>query len=318
MSVSPKILVAGASGQLARALQAEARLREGKFSLTALGRPSLDITDPASIEAAVIRERPAIVINAAAYTAVDRAESEPGAAFALNRDGAASLAQITAQNGAALIHVSTDYVFDGTKPRAYAEEDAPNPQSVYGRSKHEGELAVAAANPRHLIVRTSWVYSEYGSNFLKTMLRLARERPELRVVSDQYGNPTYARDLAAAILDLAENLAGRNDEAWGVYHLAGSGDASWRDFAARIIACGAQYGCPQVPVMPIPSADYPAEAKRPANSRLDCTKAARMFGVALPRWEDGVVRCLSRLHPAAEAAAELSDELHTNPSGDAP
>jgi dTDP-4-dehydrorhamnose reductase len=291
-----KILVAGSAGQLARSLAAAA-LHDPGVKLTALGRPELDLLGRTTLEQIVDRVRPDIVINTAAYTAVDRAEAEPEVALAVNRDGAAALAAAACRHGAPIIHVSTDYVFDGAKQEPYRETDHPAPETAYGRSKLEGEQAVAEANPRHVILRTSWVYSEYGSNFVKTMLRLGGERPELRVVADQFGNPTYAGDLADAILNLTDQLA-RGESAWGIYHLAGNGDTTWHGFAERIIACGVRHGLMPVPVLPISTSGFPTPAKRPANSRLDCAKARAVFGISLPCWTVAVTRCIEHIYAA--------------------
>ena len=296
-----KILVAGAQGQLARALLGQAQARGG-MNVVALGRPQLDLLDKASIPRVIAAVQPDLVVNAAAYTAVDRAESDAEAAFAINRDGAGALAAAAAAGSCPILHVSTDYVFDGTKAGAYVETDGTNPVGVYARSKLEGEVAVAAANPRHLILRTAWLYAPYGQNFLRTMLRLAHERPQLRVIADQHGNPTYAPHLADAILAIAARLGDDNGEAaWGTYHAAAGGETTWAGFAAAIVAAGARLGVPQVPVIPITTADYPLPAKRPANSRLDCSKLARTFGVRLPPWQQGVVECVEQLEsvPAA-------------------
>jgi len=290
-----KILVAGSQGQLARALIEQARARPG-VHIVAVGRPRLELADVTSIVRALDAERPQLVVNAAAYTAVDKAESEPQAAFAINRGGAGALAAAAKAHGCPIIHISTDFVFDGAKAGPYVETDAPNPMGVYGRSKLEGEAAVAAANTEHLILRTAWVYAPYGHNFLRTMLRLARERPELRVVSDQRGNPTYAPHLADAILDVAARLAGRKPpQPWGLYHAAASGDTTWHGFAGAIVRAGARLGVPQVPVVPIATADYPTPTKRPANSCLDCSKLERTFAVRLPPWQQGVEACIARL-----------------------
>ena len=290
-----KILVAGSQGQLARALVEQARVRSD-FGVVALGRPQLDLADTTTIVRAFDRERPELVINAAAYTAVDKAESEPQAAFATNRDGAGALAAAAKAHGCPIIHVSTDYVFDGAKPDPYVETDVPNPTGIYGRSKLEGEAAVTAANPAHVILRTAWVYAPYGQNFLRTMLRLARERPELRVVADQRGNSTYAPHLADAILDIAEHVATHTlSPAWGVYHAAASGETTWHGFASEIVRSAACLGVPQVPVIPITTADYPTPARRPANSRLDCGKLERTFGVRQPSWQQGVADCIAQL-----------------------
>jgi dTDP-4-dehydrorhamnose reductase len=237
--------------------------------------------------------RPTLVVNAAAYTAVDKAESDPDAAFAINRDGAEALAAASHAAGCPIVHISTDYVFDGAKPAPYVETDPTNPTSVYGRSKREGEAAVAAANPRHVILRTAWLYAPYGQNFLRTMLRLARERPQLRVVDDQRGNPTYVPHLAQAVLSIAAQLD--ESRAWGIYHIAAAGETTWAGFAARIVMAGARLGVPQVPVIPITTAEYPTPAKRPANSRLDCSKLERMFDLRLPPWQQGVEACIARL-----------------------
>jgi len=291
-----KILVAGAQGQLARALLERYRLRSG-FEMIALGRPELDLLDPMSIERAVETVRPNLLVNAAAYTAVDKAEREVSAAFSVNRDGAGALAAAAGVHGCPMIHVSTDYVFDGAKPAPYVENDATGPVGAYGRSKLAGEVAVAAANRQHLILRTAWLFSAVGSNFLKTIMRLARERPELRVVADQYGNPTYAPHLAEAILDIAAHLAKDRTAAdrWGIYHAVAAGETSWHGFAEAIVTAAAPLGVPPVPVIPITSAEYPTPARRPANSRLDCSKLRRAFGIQLPDWRDGLQECMQLL-----------------------
>ena len=287
-----RLLVAGASGQLAHALVQRSRQLAG-VTVIALGRPQLDLLDPASISHALDATRPDVVINAAAYTAVDKAESDAAAAFALNRDGAGALAAAAGAAGCPIIHVSTDYVFDGNKAGAYVEDDATNPMGVYGRSKLEGEAAVAAANARHVILRTAWVYSAHGHNFLKTMLRLARERPELRVVADQLGNPTFAPHLADAILAIAAQIG--SARLWGVYHATATSETTWHGFASAIIAAAKPLGVPQVTVVPITTADYPTPARRPANSCLDCSKLERAFGLRLPPWQQGLGECVAEL-----------------------
>ena len=240
--------------------------------------------------------RPDVIINSAAYTAVDKAESEAPAALALNRDGARMLAEAAAKRGAAIIHISTDYVFDGSKPAPYLEDDPTGPINVYGWSKLEGEQAVVGANARHVIARTSWVYSPTGANFVKTMLRLAGERKELRIVDDQIGNPTYAPHLAKALLQIARSvLEDEPGQRWGTYHLAGAGTVSWCGFAREIFRVSATLGGPSADVAPIATADYPTPARRPANSRLDCSKAESTFGVVLPDWRAGVHDCVVRL-----------------------
>lgn len=287
-----RLLVAGKSGQLAHALVERSR-RLGSVSLMALEPPQLDLLDPASITRAITSTRPDVVINAAAYTAVDKAESDAAAAFALNRDGAGALAAAAAAADCPVIHVSTDYVFDGSKSGAYVEEDAPSPVSVYGRSKLKGEAAVAAANARHVILRTAWLYGAHGHNFPKTMLRLARERPELRVVADQRGNPTYAPHLADAILAITAKIG--SGQPWGIYHATAAGETTWHGFASAIIAAAKPLGVPQIPVVPITTADYPTPAHRPANSCLDCGKLERVFGLRLPPWQQGLAECIAEL-----------------------
>jgi dTDP-4-dehydrorhamnose reductase len=251
-------------------------------------------------------ERPDVVVNAAAYTAVDRAESDSDAASAINCEGASALATAAKDQGCPIIHISTDYVFDGTKAGVYSETDPTNPTNVYGRSKLAGEVAVAAANARHLILRTSWLYAPQGDNFLITMLRLAREQPELRVVADQHGNPTYAPHLAAAILAISERLVAGAQPAqpWGIYHAASAGETTWAGFAAAIIEAGAaRLGVPRVPVVPITTREYAAPARRPTNSRLDCSKLQRVFGLKLPPWQQGVQDCIAELGRRAQPPA---------------
>ena len=298
-----RILIAGdpQDGQLARALLDAARARSC-LDVIALGRPRLNLLDAASIADTIDDVRPDLVVNAAAYTAVDKAESDSDAAFAVNRDGAGTLAAAAEACGAPIVHLSTEYVFDGSKGEAYVETDMPNPLGVYARSKLEGEAAVAAANPRHVILRTSWLYAPYGQNFLRTMLRLARERPQLRVVADQHGAPTYAPHLAEAILAIAGRLDAQGPaQPWGIYHAVARGETTWAGFATAIVSASARLGVPQVPVIPITTAEYPLPARRPANSRLDCAKLERVFGVRLPPWQQGVAECIGELEsvPAA-------------------
>jgi dTDP-4-dehydrorhamnose reductase len=295
-----RVLVAGATGQLAHALIEAVDHRAG-WELAAIGRPDLDLQAPTTLARAIAATRPHIVVNAAAYTAVDRAESEPDIAFGINGDGAGALAQAAAECGVPIVHVSTDYVFDGSKLDAYVETDAPAPQGVYGRSKLAGEEQVAAANPRSIILRTAWLYSPFGGNFVNTMLRLAAERPELAVVADQWGNPTYAPHLAEAILALLPRLvdARPTDGLWGVYHAAGQGDTTWHGLAQETVAAAALFGRPRVPIRAITTEQYPTPARRPANSRLSCTKLARVFGIAFPPWQEGVRQCVGRLCSAA-------------------
>jgi dTDP-4-dehydrorhamnose reductase len=260
-------------------------------------RPDVDLLRPASIAEALVEFRPDIVINPAAYTAVDKAESEPDQAFALNRDGARAVAAAAANQGAPIIHFSTDYVFDGSKDAPYVETDPVNPRSIYGQSKLEGERAVAAANARHIVLRTAWVYAPFGANFVRTMLRLAAERDQLRVVDDQIGCPTYAPDIAAATIAIAKKVVG---EGWspkfaGVTHLAGPTALSWYEFATDIVRGAALRGGRLIPISPITTSDYPTPAKRPANSRLSTTRLVSVFDVRLPPLERSLAECLDRL-----------------------
>lgn len=215
----------------------------------------------------------------------------------MNRDGARLLAQAAARRGIPIIHLSTDYVYDGCKLEPYVEDDPTGPASVYGRSKLEGEAAVREANPQHVILRTAWVYSPTGKNFVKTMLRLAAERDRVNVVDDQRGSPTFAQHLAVAILDVARQLGPdqRTDAPWGIYHAVGGGTTTWWGLAGEVFRRSAALGGPEAIVDPIASADYPTPAHRPANSQLDCGKLERTFGVKLPAWQDGVAACVERL-----------------------
>lgn len=285
------ILVAGQSGQVARAL-AE-RAGEG-LPLTALGRPQLDITDRASIARAFANLRPSLVINASAYTAVDAAESDEAAAYRVNRDGPLNLAEACAGAGIPLIHFSTDYVFDGHKDAPYTETDATAPLGVYGQSKVAGEQAVARALEQYVILRTSWVYSPFGRNFVKTMLQLASGRDELNVVADQVGSPTSALDIAEATLAIARQLQAGGGE-FGLFHLTGSGETSWHGLASQVFAISGELGGPSAKVNPIPASQYPTPAQRPANSRLEGSKIERVYGIKLPHWRDSVRACVERL-----------------------
>lgn len=280
-----RIFVAGSAGQLGRALVD--RATAAGVDIISVGRPELDLESRCGADR-IAAFSPDAIINAAADTAVDAAERDSGRAFAVNRDGAAWLAGIAAQREIPFLHVSTDYVFDGRKGSAYTEDDAPNPQTAYGRTKRAGEEAVLATYPAALIFRTAWVYSPYGQNFLKTMLRLAGEREALRVVNDQAGNPTSAHDVATALLRIARRVVGQEARASGIYHLAATGETTWFGFAQEIMRIAAELGQRSVPVAPIATAEYPTPAKRPANSRLDCAKLHRDFELRLPCWRDSL------------------------------
>lgn len=290
-----RVLVAGRVGQIATELVA--RLPVAGHAVLALEPPELDITDPASIARAFAEFRPEAVINAAAYTAVDRAEDERDLAFAVNATGPALLGEAATRAGIPVVHYSTDYVFDGSKGAPYVEEDAPNPVGVYGASKLEGERRLHAANPRSTTLRTAWVCSPHGGNFVKTMLRLAGEREELRVVADQHGAPTFADDLADAAIALLPRLAAApaGDPAFGVFHLTGAPHTTWHEFAQAILAGAAVRGRRVPRVVPITTAEYPTKARRPADGRLDCGRAARILGIAAADWRVSLDRCLDAL-----------------------
>jgi dTDP-4-dehydrorhamnose reductase len=279
------ILVFGGGGQVGQELVRTAGSQ--RVPLTALGRRQTDITDPAAVAAAFAAYRPTLVVNAEAHTHVDRAETNAAPAAEANAHGPAILAAACATAGFPLLHISTDYVFDGTKPGPYVESDPVAPLSVYGRTKLAGEAAVRDILLRHVILRTAWVYGEFGSNFLKTMVRLARERDELRVVADQHGSPTSTHELAAAILEIAPHLAAGADVC-GTYHFTGSGATSWHGFAVVIVAAQAPLTGRAPRVVAITTADHPTLAARPANSVLDCSRFGRVFGFRARPWADEV------------------------------
>lgn len=295
MAAPPRIAVVGSTGQVAHALRLRASIRQVPLVLG--GRPGVDITVPASIDAFLEAQSPDVVVNAAAYTAVDRAESEPAAAFAVNAIGSGNIAAACAAHRLPLIHISTDYVFDGSASRPYAESDTVAPLGVYGRSKAEGEALVRAATARHAILRTSWVYGARGNNFLSTMLRLATERDEVRVVADQTGSPTLADDLADAILVVASKLAAlpEADTIFGTYHLTGSGVTTWHGLASEIFAQAARLGMRTPRLTAITTADYPTPARRPAWSVLDNALIRSRLGITLSDWRDGVARAVAEI-----------------------
>ncbi|HRE43772.1 MAG TPA: dTDP-4-dehydrorhamnose reductase [Terricaulis sp.] len=286
------VLITGSAGQLGLELQ-RAPLPDG-WRLAAPARDALDLSDVDAIARAIAALKPALIINAAAYTAVDRAEAEPEAAFALNREAPAALARAASSLGAPLVHVSTDYVFAGDGARAYREDDAKAPLGVYGRSKSEGEDLVLAAQPHAAILRTSWVFSAHRANFVKTMLRLGETRQEVGVVADQFGRPTAAADLAGACIALGEKLLARAPDAAGIFHYANQGDASWADFAEAVFAGAEKRGRAPVQVNRIGTEDYPTPAKRPANSRLDTSKI-EAIGITPRPWREALDECLDEL-----------------------
>ncbi|MFJ4114728.1 dTDP-4-dehydrorhamnose reductase [Pseudomonas sp. NPDC089758] len=284
-----RVLVCGHNGQVAQALQTQLA---GLGEVHLLGRDQLDLAQPEALREPLRQLAPALIINAAAYTAVDQAESEPDTAFAINGQAPGVLAEEALRLGAPLIHYSTDYVFDGEKATPYTEQDVPNPLGVYGRSKLAGEQAIAAVGGEHLILRTSWVYSLHGRNFLLTMQRLLQEKPQLRVVDDQIGAPTWATTIAHSTRLLIERWQAGGAGAWGTYHLTAQGQTSWFGFAQAIGEQLKARGLPCAELLPIPSSDYPTPARRPANSRLDCSRLAREWGVTLPHWQQALIDCL--------------------------
>ncbi len=291
MSAARPILVTGGAGQLASAL---ADL--GGARVVRVGRPAFDFDRPESLEEILEVHAPALVVNAAAWTAVDAAEQEPEATRRANADGPARLARLCAERGIPLIHLSTDYVFDGLKGAPYTEEDAPNPTGVYGRTKLAGEQQALAAWDRVTVLRTSWVYSPVGKNFVRTMLSAAGRGVPLRVVADQRGCPTSAWDLAAAVLRVADRvLAGWRREYRGVFHAAGTGDTTWHGLALAVFEAAARHGRPIPEVTPIATADWPTPALRPPDSRLDCSRLAEAFDARLPPWRDAVARTVAAI-----------------------
>lgn len=289
-----RIAVTGWTGQVVRAMLE--RVPAG-VEVVALRRPDLDLAIPKMIAPALRAARPHVIVNAAAYTAVDQAESEPDLAMRVNGEAAGEAARAAAALGVPVIQISTDYVFDGALDRPYREDDATGPISAYGASKLAGERAVAAASDNHAILRTAWIYSPFGKNFVKTMLRLAETSDEVGVVADQHGCPTSALDIADAVLEVARNLVARpQDETLrGIFHMSAAGEAVWADVAEAIFADRERLGGKPVAVKRIATTDYPTPARRPANSRLDCGKLAARHGVTLPAWRGSLATCVERL-----------------------
>lgn len=290
-----RIAVTGKSGQVVTALTE--RGTAAGHEVIALGRPEMDLANPASVARALEAAAPDVVVSAAAYTAVDKAETEADLAHAVNDAGAGAVAQAARALGVPVVHVSTDYVFDGVLDRPYREDDATGPTGVYGASKLAGEQAVLAEHGDNAaVLRVAWVYSPFGGNFVKTMLRLAGDRGEISVVADQVGNPTSALDIADGILLVANNLLTSDDPALrGVFHMTARGEASWADLAAAIFAASKARGGPFAQVNPITTAQYPTPATRPANSRLDCARIGEVHGVALPDWRGSLETVVARL-----------------------
>lgn len=297
------ILISGRNGQLGSCLRDLAVLRG--LPVVALGREELDLEVREAIGETIASIDPCMVINASAYTAVDQAESEVRKTFSINRDGAMALADTAWQRNIPFVHLSTDFVFDGAKHEAYDETDVPAPLNTYGASKLAGEAAVLAAHPLATIVRSSWIYSPTGSNFVRTMLRLAETRPIVRVVCDQHGNPTSAAELAAALLQIAErSLADDRRTAAGIFHLAGQEATSWHGFAEAIFDGLSRRGVRPPALEAITTEQYPCAARRPVNSRLDSSKAERVFGIRLPSWRHSLETCLDELVGKGDTDAE--------------
>ena len=288
-----KLLVLGAGGQVG--IELCRRVWPDGCRLAAFEHRNVDIADRPAVFATVAGERPDIVINAAAYTAVDRAESEPEAAWSVNCSGPDNLAAACREAGIPLIHLSTDYVFDGSKTGPYVEDDPVAPLGVYGKSKEAGDRAVREALPQHVILRTAWVYAAHGRNFVRTMLRLAGERPVLRVVADQTGSPTSATDIAAAIAGIVQQIAAGNRR-WGTYHFAGAGVVTWHGFAEAIFELAAPFRGPPPKVEAITTADYPTPARRPKNSVLDCRRIGEAFGIVPRPWRDALADAIREIY----------------------
>lgn len=291
MSSPLRILISGQHGQVSLALQ---QCLNGLGELIVVGREQLDLSQPESIRAVVREIKPDLIINAAAHTAVDQAESEPDLAYAINATAPGVFAEEAKALGVPFIHYSTDYVFDGSKEGVWNESDTPNPLGVYGSSKLAGEQAIAKVGGQYLILRTSWVYSLTGRNFLLTMQRLLQEREKLTVVADQIGAPTWAGTIAQSTRELIERWRYGKPGAWGVYHLTASGETSWFGFAQAIGQELIKAGKPCAALEPIPSSAYPTPAKRPLNSRLDCSRLQQEWGVSQPNWWDAMLECLAQ------------------------
>ena len=292
--VRPVILVTGGQGQVASELAARAPAQ-----VVRVGRPAFDFDQPWSIAETFDRVHPGLVVNAAAWTAVDAAESQADAATRANRDGPAELARLCAAAGIPLIHLSTDYVFDGEKGAPYVESDPTSPTGVYGRTKLAGEEAVIASGAKAAVLRTSWVYNATGKNFIRTMLGAALRTNTLRVVADQRGCPTHAGDLADAILGVAARMqAGWSSGFNGIFHAAGGGDTTWHGFAMAAFEAASRRGRPMPTVNPITTGDWPTPARRPADSRLDCTKLGTVFGIRLPDWRPSLERTVATITAA--------------------
>jgi len=295
-----RYVVTGLRGQVVQSLLENAS-RRSDVEIIPLGRPELDLAAPETIAVTVEAARPDLIVSAAAFTGVDLAEEDAATAISINADGPGELARVAATLRIPIIHLSTDYVFDGSKPSPYVESDPVAPLGVYGRSKLMGEQNVAAATEDHAILRTAWVYSPFSRNFLCTMLKIAETREEVRIVDDQIGNPTSAIDIADAVIAVGQNLLTSSDPALrGIFHMAGTGATSWADFADAIFKISAANGGPSAKVIRIPASEYPTPARRPVNSRLDCSKMHKCHGIVMPDWQASTEYVIRRaLQPAA-------------------
>ncbi|PSW03896.1 dTDP-4-dehydrorhamnose reductase [Photobacterium lipolyticum] len=284
-----KVLITGSHGQVGHCL---AEQLKNKAEIFAVDRDELDITNESAVNDVVSQFQPDIIINAAAHTAVDKAEQEEALSYQINCDGPLNLAKAAQNIGAAILHISTDYVFSGDKDDIYNEEDETNPQGVYGASKLAGEKAVADACPKHIILRTAWVFGEHGNNFVKTMIRLGRDRDQLGIVGDQFGGPTFAGDIAAALITIAEQIHAKNEICWGLYHFSGTPHVSWHQFAQAIFEQAKSQSVlnerPQL--VSLATEEYPTPAKRPANSKLNCNKIEQQFGIKPSDWQNALKR----------------------------
>ena len=290
-----KILITGAQGQVGKELVSIGNQRG--FDVIAAGQTELDITQLKNIESYVEVHQPDLVINAAAYTAVNKAEEEQDITYAINRDGTANLAAVSKEKNIPLLHISTDYVFDGTKSEAYSENDAVSPLGIYGISKWQGEETIRQTLPEHIILRVAWVFGAQGNNFVKTMLRLAKDRDELSVVADQFGRPSPAKDIAKTLIILAEQYQKEKTLEWGTYHYCGDEKVSWCGFAKEILKQAKEQGLIEkdIKVNAITTAEYQDPTKRPANSMLDCEKIKNTFGIEMPSWKESLNQVLTEL-----------------------
>jgi dTDP-4-dehydrorhamnose reductase len=289
-----KVLITGANGQLGREL-----IRQGwkfNFNIQGVNRQELDITNEGQVNQMLMHVCPSVVINAAAYTDVDKAEKESDIAYSVNKNGPTYLARYCADHGLTLIHISTDYVFDGTKGRPYQENDPIAPLGVYGQSKAQGEAVIRSTLKDHIIVRTSWLYGVYRNNFVKTILKLGHERTDLRVVADQFGSPTSAADLAEALLTIVKKIGAAEQFDWGTYHYCGKGITTWHGLAEKIIQLAESFGTLQIKqVTPITTAEWPTPTKRPPYSVLDCSHLKSQFGIALKPWQESLKHTIDRI-----------------------